>query len=189
MDLDFIRKFGEFSYGRPNIKVFDYTFANGCGVEVGKYTSIAEDCVVLLNHGMHFSECVSNFTFSVHKEFRSLCKPEHLVGYKCGDVIIGNDVWVGRNVTFMPGVTVGDGAVIGANSLVTKSVPPYGMVGSNPARLIKYRFSEEAISALLEIKWWDWPVLEVANNLSLIQSVPTTEVLDKLREVSHRLNN
>jgi len=73
-----------------------------------------------------------------------------------GDVIIGNDVWIGSNVKIMSGITIGDGAVISNSSHVVKNVEPYSLVGGNPAKLIKYRFTSEQISKLLEIKWWDW---------------------------------
>lgn len=80
---------------------------------------------------------------------------------KCEDghfAIIGNDVWIGENVTIKGGVTIGDGAVIGMNALVTKDVPPYAIVGGNPAKIIRYRFDDDAIKALLKIKWWNWPL-------------------------------
>ena len=73
-----------------------------------------------------------------------------------GDIRIGNDVWIGEDAKILSGVTIGDGAVIGANSLVTKNVPPYAVVGGVPAKIIKYRFPENVISRLLQIKWWDW---------------------------------
>jgi len=73
-----------------------------------------------------------------------------------GDVVIGNDVWIGQNVTIMSGVTIGDGAIIANNSHVVRNVEPYSIVGGNPAKLIKYRFTKEQIEKLLEIKWWDW---------------------------------
>jgi virginiamycin A acetyltransferase len=81
-----------------------------------------------------------------------------------GDVRIGNDVWVGRAATIFSGVTIGDGAVIGAHSLVTTDAPPYAVFGGNPAKLIKKRFPEETISALLSIAWWDWPEAKNAVN-------------------------
>ncbi|MGA1049821.1 MAG: CatB-related O-acetyltransferase, partial [Minisyncoccia bacterium] len=80
------------------------------------------------------------------------------IGHPCtnGDVIIGNDVWFGDNVTIMSGVTLGDGVVIANNSHVVKNVEPYSLIGGNPAKLIKKRFTEEQIDKLLEIKWWNW---------------------------------
>lgn len=76
--------------------------------------------------------------------------------YTKGDVVIGNDVWIASGVTIMSGVTIGDGAVIASNSHVVKNIEPYSIVGGNPAKLIKYRFSPEQINKLLEIKWWYW---------------------------------
>lgn len=84
-----------------------------------------------------------------------------------GLVEIGNDVWLGENVVILPGVKIGDGAVIGAGAIVTKDVKPYAIMGGVPARLIRYRFSEEMIGAFLRIKWWDWPIEKIEENLEL----------------------
>ena len=89
-----------------------------------------------------------------HK-FNNLCGVEHPATTK-GDVIIGNDVWIADNVTIMSGVTIGDGSVIACNSHVVKDVEPYTLVGGNPAKFIKYRFTKEQIEKLLQIKWWEW---------------------------------
>jgi serine acetyltransferase len=85
-------------------------------------------------------------------------------------VIIGNDVYIGYNVTILSGVTIGDGAVVGACSVLTEDVPPYAIVAGNPARLIRYRFKEESIQKLLKIRWWDWPEERVKKNIHLICS-------------------
>ena len=87
-----------------------------------------------------------------------------------GDVDIGNDVWIGEHVTIMSGVTIGDGAVIATNSHVVKNVAPYSIVGGNPAKLIKYRFTEEQIQKLLEIKWWNWNDEKINSYLPLLCS-------------------
>ena len=83
-------------------------------------------------------------------------------------IIIGNDVTIGANVTIMGGVTIGNGAVVGANSLVTKDIPPYAIVGGNPAKIIKYRFEDELIEKLNEIKWWNWSEEKIKENMDFI---------------------
>ena len=87
-----------------------------------------------------------------------------------GDIIIGNDVWIGFEAVVLAGVTVGDGAVIGTRAVVTKDVPPYTIAGGIPAKPIKKRFDEDTISDLLSIKWWDWSNEKIARNIAAIQS-------------------
>lgn len=101
-----------------------------------------------------------------------------------GDINIGNDVWTGMDVTFLPGVTIGDGAVIAAGSVVTKDVPPYAIVGGNPAKALKYRFTKKQIKKLLKIKWWDWPLWKVYDNIDLIDSENVDEFIEKFYPVS-----
>lgn len=78
-----------------------------------------------------------------------------------GDTTVGNDVWIGREATIMPGVTIGDGAVVGAHSVVTKDVEPYAVVAGNPARHLRVRFDPDDVDRLLAVRWWDWPVEDV----------------------------
>ncbi|MEI6628400.1 MAG: CatB-related O-acetyltransferase [Alphaproteobacteria bacterium] len=85
-----------------------------------------------------------------------------------GDTVIGNDVWIGNNVTIMQGITIGDGAIIGTNSLVTRNVEPYTIVGGNPAKLIRKRFSDKDIDALVKLAWWDWPIEKITESLPAI---------------------
>ena len=87
-----------------------------------------------------------------------------------GDIVIGNDVWIGYEAVVMAGVTIGDGAIIGARAVVTKDVPPYTIVGGVPARKIRRRFSDNVIARLLELKWWDWPAERIQRNIKNIQS-------------------
>lgn len=94
---------------------------------------------------------------------------------------IGNDVWIGANVTILRGVHIGDGAVIGANTLVNKDIPPYAIVVGCPARVIKYRFEETVIQKLLNLKWWNWTDEKIQRNLALFQDEPTMEKLSLIK--------
>lgn len=94
-----------------------------------------------------------------------------------GDTVIGNDVWIGQNVTIMPGVIIGDGAIIAANSTVVKSVEPYSIYGGNPAKFIKKRFSDEKIEFLLKLEWWNWSGEEIFDNLEILTSEAGLEEL------------
>ncbi len=87
-----------------------------------------------------------------------------------GDTVVGNDVWIGQKVTVMPGIHIGDGAVIAANSTVTKDIPAYHIAGGNPCKIIRKRFDDELIKYLLELKWWDWPAEKIFNNLEILCS-------------------
>jgi len=93
-----------------------------------------------------------------------------------GDIVIGNDVWIGFEAVIMSGVAIGDGAIVGARAVVTKDVPPYTIVGGVPAKEIRKRFSDERISELLSLKWWDWPEEKIQKNIWAIQ----TGNIDKL---------
>ena len=93
-----------------------------------------------------------------------------------GDIIIGNDVWIGYEAVIMAGVTIGDGAMIGTRAVVTKDVPPYTIVGGVPAKLIRTRFSAEVISSLLKIKWWEWSDERICKNISAIKSGRISEL-------------
>ena len=88
-------------------------------------------------------------------------------------------MWIGLNVTILGGVTVGDGAVLAAGAIVTKDVPPYAIVGGNPAKIIKYRFSKEQIEKLLKIKWWNWPMYKIFNNINLLENENIEEFINK----------
>jgi virginiamycin A acetyltransferase len=85
-----------------------------------------------------------------------------------GNTVIGNDVWIGHKATIMPGIKIGDGAIIATNATVTRDIDPYTIVGGNPAREIRKRFSEEQIQFLLKLKWWDWPIEKIEKNLHLL---------------------
>jgi chloramphenicol O-acetyltransferase type B len=119
----------------------------------------------VLPGGNHRSDWVTTYPSNVlHRGAR------HIEGHPAtnGEVTIGNDVWLGGDCKIMSGVTIGDGAIVAANALVVKDVPAYGIVGGNPAKLIRKRFDEAQIAALLESAWWNWPDAEVSRAYDLV---------------------
>jgi len=143
--------YGKYTYGKPNIL---WENPNG-KLEVDNFCSIATNVNVYVG-GNHNTNWISTYPFghihqNIFNDFNGVGHPSTR-----GDVIIGNDVWIGANVTIMSGVNIGDGAVIANNSHVVKNCEPYSLVGGNPAKHIKYRFTQEQIEKLLKIKWWYW---------------------------------
>jgi virginiamycin A acetyltransferase len=176
----------------PNITVGEYTFYNDFMNDpvlfeknnvlyhypinhdkliIGKYCSLACGVRFLFNSANHNMDSLSTYPFPIFYEEWGL-DPRNVASSwnNKGDIIIGNDVWIGYEAIIMAGVTVGDGAIIGTRALVTKDVPPYTIVGGIPAKPIRKRFSEQTISSLLELRWWDWTEERIAKNLSAIQS-------------------
>lgn len=151
-----------------NVKyLFDFT---GDKLIIGKFCMIAPDVTFIMNGANHLSDAISTFPFAIFGGDWSNAMEGKEYPTK-GDTIIGNDVWIGYGVTIMPGITIGDGAIIATKSIVTKDVSPYAVVGGNPAREIKKRFSEEKIELLLEIKWWDWSMEEITKNVQYLTGV------------------
>lgn len=136
-------------------------------LRIGKFCSIGSGAVFIMagNQG-HNHRWVSTYPFAGRKEF-----PRAIDGFeRSGDTVVGNDVWIGTETMIMPGVKIGDGAVIGSRGLVAKDVEPYSIVGGNPARVIRKRFRENEIEMLLEIKWWEWDVETIDENMEYICS-------------------
>lgn len=137
---------------------------------IGKFCSIACGAKFLMNSANHTLQSLSSYTFPLFYEaWEHGLHPREAWDNK-GDIVIGNDVWIGYEAVILAGVTVGDGAIIGARAVVTKDVPPYTIVGGVPAKPIRKRFSEEIIVTLLEIKWWDWPLEKIAANINYLHS-------------------
>lgn len=134
-------------------------------LEIGKFCQIATGVRFIMNGANHAMDGVSAYPFKV---MCSSWAKTPMNSVSKGYTIIGNDVWIGNSATIMQGVKVGDGAIIGTNSLVTKDVEPYSIVGGNPARLIRKRYDEETIEFLLKLRWWGWPVEKITKNLDLI---------------------
>lgn len=135
-------------------------------ITIGKYCSIADGCVFDGGFG-HNTKFVTTYPLS------SLMRGcGHLTGHPVwkGDIVVGNDVWIGEGCMIMSGVTIGDGAVIGARSIVTRDVPPYAVVVGSPARVSRKRFSDAQISKLTQIKWWNWAEQKIIDNAHLLMN-------------------
>jgi acetyltransferase-like isoleucine patch superfamily enzyme len=153
---------GEFTYGNPEILIWTAKYH----VFIGKFTSIADDVKIIID-GNHNTGWISTYPFG--ELIEGVPKnPEHPTGK--GDIRIGNDVWIGYRAIIMPGVVIGDGAVIGAGSVVTKNVNDYEIVAGNPAMHIRYRFTEEQISLLKKIQWWNWSLEKIVKYANILQS-------------------
>lgn len=144
---------------------------NGDRLKIGKFCSVACGAKFLFTSGNHSLRSLSTYTFPIFYEQWGL-DPKNIrdAWDNKGDIVIGNDVWIGYEAVILSGVTVGDGAVIGIRAVVTKDVPPYTIVGGVPARPIRRRFDPQTIARLEELRWWDWEEERIARNLSAIQS-------------------
>ena len=144
-------------------------------MSVGRFTSIGQDVVVVL--GNHRTDTVTTYPFKSLRRFWHTAAGTADDHSSKGDVDIGSDVWIGQGVTILSGVRVGDGAVLAAQSVVTKDVPPYAVVAGNPARVIRLRFDDATVSQLLKICWWDWSEDEIDAAMPLLTSPDLTQFL------------
>ncbi|MBS0018320.1 MAG: CatB-related O-acetyltransferase [Arthrospira sp. SH-MAG29] len=181
----------------PNIIVGDYTYYDdfdhpenfeknvryhfdfiGDKLIIGKFCAIASHVEFIMNGGNH---CLDNFTtypFEIFGHGWQKIQPDS--EYTRGDTIIENDVWIGYKATIMPGIKVGNGAIIAAHAVVTKDVEPYTIVGGNPAKIIRQRFPDEVIEQLQKLSWWDWEASKITAHLEVLASGN----IDQLRELS-----
>jgi chloramphenicol O-acetyltransferase type B len=147
------------------------------GVIAGKFCSIADGVKALMVG--HNTNWISTYPFTYFYRVWKLKKAikGHPVIYPT--IVIENDVWIGSEAVLLGGVTIGNGAVVGANSFIKNDVPPYTIVSGNPAHIIKSRFKFNQIEALLKIKWWDWPDKKIEENIPLLCSSNIQEFIDK----------
>lgn len=177
---------------RENIEVGDFTYYDDPnGVEnfeknvlyhypfigdkliIGKFCAIATGVQFIMNGANHKTSGFSTYPFFIFKNGWEKAAPkEGELPFK-GDTVIGNDVWIGYEATIMPGVSIGNGAIIAAKSVVTRDIPDYCVVGGNPASIIKQRFNDMTIEKLLHLAWWDWPIEKITQYLEAITNADT----------------
>lgn len=181
---------------RPNVEIGDYTYYSdnhdnpenfydhiqhhyeflGDNLIIGKFCAIAEGVTLIMNGANHRMCSVTTYPFNIMGHGWEKATPALKDLPFKGDTVIGNDVWIGQNVTVMPGVHIGDGAIIAANSVVTKDIPAYHIAGGNPCKIIKKRFDDDLIDYLLAIKWWDWSAQNIFDNLEVLCSSDLTRI-------------
>ncbi|MBP7733734.1 MAG: Vat family streptogramin A O-acetyltransferase [Caldisericia bacterium] len=182
----------------PNIIVGDYTYYDdpsdsegfernvlyhypfyGDKLIIGKFCAIAKDVKFIMNGANHLMNCFSTYPFQIFGNGWEKVMPKIEDLPNKGDTVIGNDVWIGYDSLVMPGVKIGDGAIIASRSVVVGNVEPYSIVGGNPAKLIRKRYNDEVVDILLKLKWWDWEVDKITANLEVLVS----QDLEKLKSL------
>lgn len=183
------------SLTHPNIRVGDFTYIADAEFEshvtnfypwsrdkliIGKFCQIAGGVEFMMNDANHQMNAVSTFPFYTLEGWSMEAPPPEDMPFK-GDTVIGNDVWIGQNAVILPGVHIGDGAIIGANSVVGSRVEPYTIAAGNPAKLIRKRFDDELTALLLEWKWWDKPAEEIDRLIPVLTSSDLEAVKSKIK--------
>jgi len=168
-------KIGINNYGVPSIKNPHVDAV----LSVGSYCSIAPNVKIYMG-GMHRTDWVTTYPFPAFEE-----SAQHIENFAPtnGSVTIGSDVWLCANCVILSGVSIGHGAVVANSAIVTKDVPPYAIVGGNPAKLIRWRFDESTRNALLQSAWWDWPEEEI---LSVVEKLCSDNISDFLEYAKNR---
>lgn len=138
---------------------------------IGRFCSIACGAKFLFTSANHAMRSLSTYPFPIFFEEWGLDRTRVADAWdNKGDIVVGSDVWIGYEAVVLSGVTIGDGAIIGARAVVTRNVPPYAIVGGVPARLIRKRFDDKTIETLLRLKWWNWPSEKIARHIAAIQN-------------------
>jgi virginiamycin A acetyltransferase len=179
----------------PNIIVGDYTYYDdfetvenfeknvkylfdfvGDKLIIGKFCMIASGAEFIMNGANHLVNAVSSYPFAIFGEDWAHAMEGKTYPVK-GDIVIGNDVWIGYQATILSGVTVGHGSIIGSKSVVASDVPPYSIVAGNPARVIRKRYDEETIEKLLALAWWDWDLKKITKNVAHLTGNDVSKLL------------
>ena len=182
----------------PNIMIGDYTYYDdfenvenfeknvkyhfefiGDKLIIGKFCMIASDVKFIMNGANHLTNALTSYPFAIFGNGWENAMNGKQYPQK-GDINIGNDVWIGCNATIMAGVTIGNGAIVAANSTVIKDVDPYAMVGGNPAKEIKKKFSDDIVERLLNLKWWNWDIEKITENVQYLTGLN----IDKLEQAA-----
>lgn len=181
----------------PNIIVGDFTYFSDVDFEshvthhydfygdkliIGKFCQIASGVNFVMNGANHQMNAVSTFPFYILEGWEQEVPPLEELPLK-GDTVIGNDVWIGQNATIMPGVNIGDGAIIGMNSVVASDVAPYTIAAGNPAKEIRKRFDDELIGLMLKFKWWDKSIEEINSLIPVLSCSDLEKVKAKIKEL------
>ena len=184
----------------PNIIVGDFTYIADSEFEghvtnfypwskdkliIGKFCQIAAGVEFVMNDANHQMSAVSTFPFYTLEGWNKKAPKSEDMPYK-GDTVIGNDVWIGQNAVILPGVHIGDGAIIGANSVVGSEVEPYTIVAGNPVKPIRKRFDDELISLMQKWKWWDKTIDEIDALIPVLTSSDLEEVKEKIKSLIGR---
>jgi virginiamycin A acetyltransferase len=184
----------------PNIIVGDYTYYDdpedsenfernvlyhfpfvGDRLIIGKFCALARGVKFIMNGANHKLSGISTYPFQIFGNGWEKVMPQaEELPYK-GDTIVGNDVWIGYEALLMPGVKIGNGAIVASRSVVVSDVPAYAVVGGNPAKLIKSRFSPEGVAALETLAWWNWPLEKISANLDAIVAGDVAELQRRAR--------
>ena len=168
-DYTYYDDFEDVSNFEKNVKYhFDFI---GDKLIIGKFCMIGSDATFIMNGGNHLTEATSAYPFAIFGGAWQDAMDGKTYPTK-GNTIIGNDIWIGHEATIMPGVHIGDGAIIATKAVVTKDVEPYTIVGGNPAKPIKKRFSDDIIAKLMELQWWNWDIEKITQNVDKLTSPP-----------------
>jgi acetyltransferase-like isoleucine patch superfamily enzyme len=178
---------GDYTYGNPT--VYPFRGRGGGTLTIGKFCQIADGAEILLG-GEHHKERATGYPLEFLPMMDGI-RMQHISDHATtkGNVVIGNDVWIGHRALILSGVTIADGAVIGASAVVTHNVEPYSIVAGSPAKFVGYRIPLECIAPMLVLRWWDWEIEQIGQAQYLLQSPLTVGVLSRLISFHYTIVN